>query len=319
MLDTSVVYFAFNRPEKVKLSFPEVLKWRPKKIYCFVDGPRKNVRGDSEKIKTTVAILEEYEKKFKTIEIKINRDNLGSRDSIINGLNQVARLERNFIVVEDDVILSEMAANFLHNSVRYIDQVENVVCVTAYKPVNNFPGVQFSKHFSCWGWATTSRKYLMLSDYFNCKTDLLKIESRLHDQSDGSKFYSLVWKAVLSSKRYQSWDYTFRRAMLELSQESLVMYPPVNLALNIGFDEEATRTKFGVSNQVQRYNGNNLWNPPNRVVRNSQFDKYVDLHHYHIGLRKYLSVIIAEWIPFIHPLLKGIFGPRLTKKKDIRY
>ena len=48
-----VVVIIFNRPDKTKLLFESISKYKPDNLFIISDGPRKNVLNDKEKVKKT--------------------------------------------------------------------------------------------------------------------------------------------------------------------------------------------------------------------------------------------------------------------------
>ena len=49
MIDIPVVFICFNRLELIKITFPEIAKQKPKKLYIIMDGPRSSVSTDKRK------------------------------------------------------------------------------------------------------------------------------------------------------------------------------------------------------------------------------------------------------------------------------
>ena len=52
-----VVVIIFNRPDKTKLLFESISKYKPDNLFIISDGPRKNVLNDCEKVKVTREIF----------------------------------------------------------------------------------------------------------------------------------------------------------------------------------------------------------------------------------------------------------------------
>ena len=51
LMKISVVVIIFNRPDKTKLLFKSISKYKPKKLFIISDGSRKNFLDNFEKVK----------------------------------------------------------------------------------------------------------------------------------------------------------------------------------------------------------------------------------------------------------------------------
>ena len=47
----AVVAIIFNRPDKTKILFESIKKYKPNKLFIISDGPRKKILSDSNKVK----------------------------------------------------------------------------------------------------------------------------------------------------------------------------------------------------------------------------------------------------------------------------
>jgi hypothetical protein len=305
-----VIYFAFNRPDKIRQTLLPIIEYGPKKIYCFIDGPRDGNDNDVRLIAESVKQILDIVPSGMSIDMNQSRVNLGSRLNILKGVKIVAGLEDCFIVVEDDVKLNQDAFRFLEMSLDWIKDKKNIVSVTAYRPIDECPGIQLSKHFSCWGWAIWSSMFINIESKMSVIPESKSVEKRLKNQDDGCWLYPVIWKKTLCSKKFKSWDYSFRSAMLMDDENHLVLYPPCNLVVNVGFDRYATRTKFGASNTVKTLDREFHGSFPETLERNVKFDILLDSRHYYIGYRKLISILLLEHFPYPHSILKRLFYPR---------
>ena len=105
-MKTPVVVIIFNRPDKTKLLFESISKYKPDNLFIISDGPRKNVLNDKEKVKKTREVFKNIFWKCKVL-TNYSDENLGTRNRIVSGINWVFQNVEKAIFLEDDCIPSK--------------------------------------------------------------------------------------------------------------------------------------------------------------------------------------------------------------------
>ena len=103
MINSSVVFITFKRPQETKKIYKIILKAKPKKIYIFQDGYKNSFTQDEEKkfFETKKFIKNLKSKKIKKIFFK---KNIGLRYIAFNILKIVFKNENKIIIIEDDTM-----------------------------------------------------------------------------------------------------------------------------------------------------------------------------------------------------------------------
>ena len=102
--ELAVIVFAFNRPtvlSKTLCNLEKISKSSAYKfvVYVNVDGPKNKSDLDKQKdIRRLADLFPDYKFSFKNM-------NRGLSQSILTGVDEAARLHKNILVLEDDILL----------------------------------------------------------------------------------------------------------------------------------------------------------------------------------------------------------------------
>jgi hypothetical protein len=243
-VSTPVVVIVFNRPEKTKRILEEIVRARPAKLYVIADGPREKKAGEAELVNETRKLVEEFDWKCEVVRIYSNT-NLGLRERVLTGLDEVFSRENSAIILEDDCLPN---GDFFTFSTQLLDKYsakDSVALVSGNNFASNARMVEsyyFSTQANIWGWASWARTWqefrVTKMDEFltgSAQAEIAKaIPSRFHRAS----FMSLL----RASRELDSWAIQFAAFCFVKGRLSVV--PKVNLVSNIGFGAESTHTKF---------------------------------------------------------------------------
>jgi hypothetical protein len=236
-----IVLFAFNRPDHLHralcaLSHNAEFILSPLFIYC--DGPKN--ADDCLNIKQTRTIANQWLHPNKIV-IEAN-SNQGLAESVIAGVTQVLERFGKIIVLEDDLVVDKAFLNFLNQALKKYENDSVIMQVSAYMfPIRNFFGrseTLFLPNISSWGWATWGRAWAKF-DPNACGWELLLSDKKMRQEFDvgGSYAYSdMLFRQVKGE--IDSWAIRWNWSVYRSS--GLVLYPPVSLVKNIGFDGSGT-------------------------------------------------------------------------------
>ena len=107
---TPIIFIFFNRSEHIVETLSVLQKLKPSKLYLVADGPRNNKeRKQIQKVRKLV----EKNIIWKTKVTKIYaHKNMGLRNRIVSGLNNVFEKEETAIIMEDDCIADQSFFKF---------------------------------------------------------------------------------------------------------------------------------------------------------------------------------------------------------------
>jgi len=155
-----VVIFAYNRPIHL-LNLLNSLSTNPEikhtDSYIFIDGNKDKVELENN-LKTVKVAEQEWKFKSKTI---IHREaNYGLKKNIINGLSQISKKYDNFIVLEDDLIVSSYFLHYMNYCLIEYENHHTFQHVNGYNYKNYLlksNNIYQSSILFPWGWGTWSK------------------------------------------------------------------------------------------------------------------------------------------------------------------
>jgi hypothetical protein len=239
-----VVFITFNRPECAKLSFRAIKKYKPKKLFLIVDGPRKNHRNDNincGKVKKIISNINWNCKVYKNFSSR----NLGIKKRIITGLDWVFLKTEFAIVIEDDCLVNRSFFNFCELMLNKYNNNNKVFMISGTNFINNFykkSDYLFSNFGSFWGWATWKRSW---RKYRHKKNFWLNFKKNI-DWSSYNFNNEMInhWINIFDKvylKKYNTWDYQCWASMWK--NKSYAIVPRLNMVTNIGFGPQSTHYK----------------------------------------------------------------------------
>jgi hypothetical protein len=236
-----VVVFAYRRPAHLRNTLECLRRCdgfieSPLIVYC--DGPQ-NV-DDTDAVMATreaaKAILGER------AEYHFSEVNLGLSRSVIAGVGDVVDRFGRAIVVEDDLDLSPSFLTFMNQALDRYANDENVFQVSGYMfdvpELKDTPSALFLPFTVSWGWATWKRAWDKF-DPLASGWEALRTDRILHHRFnlDGTYDYATMLLRQMAGLR-DSWAVRWYWTVFKAS--GLVLFPPVSLVSNTGFDGSGT-------------------------------------------------------------------------------
>ena len=268
-----VVLFLYQRPQATRKIIDLVIKAKIKKIYIFADGPKSS----QEKIITSQlkSLINHYIKKYpKTTFIpKFSSNNIGLKDNIISGLNQVFAKESAAIILEDDCIPSLDFFKFTTQMLTKYKNNPKIMSVTG-SGVGEFSkfSYDFSRYQQCWGWGTWKRAWKLYDPTL----------SNLKPLSWKDKYMKIYFNTMLFlTKVGQVKSWAFKWSYTHFVNHGLAIIPTGNLISNIGFDQVATNTK--TKSPLSNLKLNKLTLPlthPKSVKENLKLSRQIEKMYY---------------------------------------
>lgn len=235
MSDTAVIIFAycrFNELSNLLNSIKANEGYKNYNYYFFIDGP-KNITHEI-LIEKVAKVVSEFSVPKKTV-IK-SKNNSGLAKSIISGVKKVSKKHDKFIVLEDDLILSENFLNFMSESLDHFQHNKDILNISGFNNLpfkNTLKNYYLSMRSTSWGWASWSAKWNNI-DFENYKTVVFKDYFKLFIIAPDLPFMMLNQ----ITGKIDSWAI---RLVLHQARFNLFSATPINsYVINEGVGEHAT-------------------------------------------------------------------------------
>lgn len=262
---TPIALFVFKRPDHTLRTLESLSRnpqYRDLPLFVFCDGARRD--NEMASVEATREVVRNFDHPAMTV---IERqENWGLARSVIAGVGDLCSKFGRAIVLEDDLILSP---GFLSFMLAALDRYENepqVMQIAGYAfPVDGFrpsDSVLFLPFISSWGWATWERAWNQFDARATGWETLLTDWplSRRFD-IDGVYPYSSM---LVSQMRGEIDSWAIRWNWSVFKSNGMVVYPPVSLVTNIGFDGSGTHRSENVNFDAQELapGGEAMLDPP---------------------------------------------------------
>lgn len=236
-----VVIFAYRRPDHLRNTLASLIRCEgfehsPVIVYC--DGPR-----DSDETDSVMATRELARSMLgDQAEYHFSEANLGLSRSVIAGVSDAVDRFGRAIVVEDDLELSPVFLTFMNRALDRYTQDERVFQVSGYMfdvpELSASPVALFLPFTTSWGWATWKRAWNQF-DPLASGWEALRTDRHLRWRFalDGSYDYPTMLIRQMAGLR-DSWAVRWYWTVFKAN--GLVLFPPVSLVRNTGFDGSGT-------------------------------------------------------------------------------
>lgn len=245
-----IVVFAYNRKEKLKRCLATIEKCKESKysdIYIFCDGC-KSV-SDADAVNQVQEFALNYSKQdcFKKVVVRIQEENRGLARSVIDGVTEIVNEYGKVIVVEDDLLVSQMFLRFINEGLDYYKDDKRIGSISAFtyplKSLKNYNKDSYAiLKAECWGWATWADRWNNAiwenTDFIEYLEDH-KLRWRFEKLEAGiDRLMYLQFKGGIDSWAVRWVYYLF-------CEGRLTVYPAKSLVNNDGFDGSGTHCESG--------------------------------------------------------------------------
>lgn len=235
VLDISVLFIVWVRPELTKRVFSQIRKAKPKRLYVAVDGPRDD--RDKALIKETLDVIKvDWDCEVKYL---IREKNLGCKYGVSGAITWFFENEEMGIILEDDCYPDLSFFPYCEELLNKYKDDTRIMTIGGRSGHNCYfqYSYGFRREFSCWGWASWRRAW----KYFNVDMsdfELFKkekaIDKYIIDRWD--RFWWTKELGIYAPMNATSWAYVFFYNIL--CQNGLNITPYTNLVTNIGLGAE---------------------------------------------------------------------------------
>jgi hypothetical protein len=240
----------FNRPDKLHECIKAALDAGVETIYISLDAPRSDYVTDIKKCDESYRIAHFFQSIVPGIAIRVNKSNLGCKFGPISAIDWFFEHEEFGMIIEDDIIISPDFVRFISENSFLVKQgFWHINGWSMYRSLDGIPNSYTTCFPMVWGWATWRTRWqaldLIIEDNFIENFDKSEVALSANLMYGFSDFWIEIFR---SAEKRHAWDYFWVATIWK--HGGLVAAPAHSLTKNIGFDKEATHTKF--SNQLLR-------------------------------------------------------------------
>lgn len=300
---TPILVIIFNRPNLVQGLFNELKKQKPKQLFVFCDGARKDKLGEIELLQQSKSIFETQIDWNCDLKTNYLEENKGAGRAISSAIKWFFENVEQGIIFEEDCFPHQDFFPYCEELLEKYKDDEKVMFIGG----NNFQRrkvTQYSYYFSAyphiWGWSTwkkTIEGYSFDIDDIS-KNEMKQIFKRYFDSWHEKEYWYDRFKLV-KNNRINSWDY---QLMFNIWRKNgVAIIPVVNLVKNVGFSKDALHCK-NYNDKNARLTLNNIlpiMHPPKIEINKKADFYYFKEYNYKSIFRLCYRFIRRNFFPLI--------------------
>ena len=277
LINTPIIFIAFNRPSTTSRVFNVIKRARPKQLYLVCDGPRPHVDKDEYACAAVKKILDKID-----WDCNVYRDysseNMGCRDRVYSGISNAFNHFESAIILEDDCYPDDTFFRYCEIMLEKYKDDERVMHINGTNQcgpdVINKDSICFSRFAHVWGWATWKRAWLKsdvtISKWPEYKQmgliNVLPFEKVVKDHL--AHLFDSVYSGAMNT-----WDFQWQFQIFY--HNGICITPNRNLISNIGFIKNSTHTSDEASTfaDLKRFPMRFPMQLPREVICNEEFDR----------------------------------------------
>lgn len=299
-----VVIFLYNKNHLINRFLKIIRKCNNFKKYKFIfysdlyTDPR-----DEKKVDYVRKKISEFKNKNKNVEIKLRKKNFGLKKNIISGVNEIIKIYKKIIVIEDDLLVTKDFLDYMNSNLNFYQNKKKVFSISGYSP-NFINSTKYQNFFSytpsSWGWGTWIDRWQKFKPIYKLNNSRLKKTRKIFQLTNYDNFVSFK---DINIKKRNLWAANFTYASLK--NKNLNSFPFKTKVSNIGFDgsgQGGISDKF--SHRLVNYSYNKVSLTPNIKI-NCEFNQKL-LQHFK---KNNFFIFIKYFVP--------LFFIKFVKKKLI--
>lgn len=278
-----IIFLIFNRPKLTRRVFACIRAARPERFFIAADGPRADRPGEAQLCDEARSVIDgvDWPCAVKTL---FREKNLGCRVAVSTAIDWFFDHEPEGIILEDDCVPDATFFPYAKELLIHYRNDERVMVIAgdhfhgdAHQPPHSY---FLSRYPHCWGWASWRRAWQHY-DHDMSQWPALRNTDWLLTVGDGNRDFQRYWTRIFDmayAGKVDSWAYRWTFSCW--AQSGLTILPALNLVTNIGFSEDATRTK-GSDEQLDSIPIESLSFPLSHLssmVRDYAADHWTDQH-----------------------------------------
>jgi hypothetical protein len=246
MVNVSVLFLIFNRPEQTKSVFAKIRQAKPSRLFVAADGPREAHPEDyhrCEEVRKVVLDSIDWPCEIYTL---LRDENLGCGRAPAEAITWFFSQVDEGIILEDDCLPDFTFFTFCKSLLDYYRNDENIMHISGTNLQDGrfvtHDSYYFSQYPHSWGWASWRRawkhfNYHVTDSAEEIKSHLKHALKRPKEHSHWSKIYI----STFSFPRNDIWDFQWSYSIWK--NRGISILPGQTLVRNLGFDRDATHTQ----------------------------------------------------------------------------
>jgi hypothetical protein len=248
---------AYNRVNHFKKVINAIIKEKIQEINVYIDGPENNsIYKNQLKI---IEVVNKNKNKIKINLIKQTKNN-GLAFSVINAVESELKNNDAMILIEDDCVPQKGFFQYMYSTLKKYKKNKNIKSVCSYNNLNlnDKNSAFFLKRFNPWGWATWKDRWKQFDPLIKNAVNKLNLLGKVDKLPTDLKNYCKNDSILQGKQDIWSLSWTLSHYM----DDSLVVYPPISLIKNIGFDGSGVHClKTNIFNVKNNSNSNKIFYP----------------------------------------------------------
>lgn len=184
----------------------------------------------------------DWQKKFGQVTIIEAKRNKGLAQSIIDGVTQIIEKYGRIIVLEDDLIVSEVFLEYMDSALAFYENIENVWSISGYsfpmKSLEYYPHDVYYGYRGCsWGWGTWRNRWEKVDWAVRDYRAFLQDKRWIKKFNRGGNDLTPMLKCQMEGK-LDSW--AVRWCFTQSNLDMFTIYPKDSLVENKGCDGTGT-------------------------------------------------------------------------------
>jgi hypothetical protein len=240
-IPTAIIFFA--RPDLLKVTFEEVRKAKPSKLFLIQDGARKGNTNDEKKIKECQNIVENINWECEVYK-NYSDNNLGCGMRVYSGISWAFEHVDRLLILEDDCVPSQSLFPFASELLeKYKEDCRiGMICGMNNLGVYDIPENDyfFTSSSSVWGWATWKRVWDKMEYNLEFLNDNYSTTIVFKTDAKFEPMGQVLSNTLQEGKKLSSWSYQL--GMNIFLQNQLNIVPKYNMINNIGMSEDGANS-----------------------------------------------------------------------------
>lgn len=235
-----IALFVYNRPDHTRQTLTALVAntlASQSDLFIYSDGARSVEQASA--VDAVRAVIRDVAG-FKSVTVIERERNYGLAASIIDGVTSLCDRYGRIIVLEDDLLTAPGFLSFMNRALDHYVDDESVMQVAGHSFLDrdDTRDCFMLPMTTSWGWATWKRAW----DCFDAeakKSDAVLQDNRLRYKFDldGAYYFSKILSTQVAGN-IDSW--AIRWYLSVFVHDGIVLYPPVSIVRNIGFDGSGT-------------------------------------------------------------------------------
>ncbi len=249
---TPILLIVWRRPKETLEVINSLRKIKPKKLFISCDGPRLGDRKEALKVERTKEVCKKFINWDCEVKWQISDKNLGCKIGVVNAINWFFNNVEEGIILEDDNVAHPDFFMFCQNLLKKYKLDKRVWCISGSNNQDNIMRGTGSYYFGkiplIWGWATWKNRWdeydVGIKNWPNIKSSNILVN--IFEDPTEKEYWTNIWDNFYETGNPDTWDYSW--VLTCLLNNALIAIPNKNLINNIGFNSDATHTKWEKKN-----------------------------------------------------------------------